>query len=101
MTSRYTAGAGGSGDGVLEVSIAGGATAGTSTVARPIGTNRLMTQDKYLVGRSAKYSTVRAYLTSPRVLARLSAGATDDPIKLPLATIWYSEGTVSRIAAIA
>jgi len=83
------------------VSTAAGAIPGTATRVRATGTNRLMMTDRYRTGRSATYSTVRVDRASSRAGSDTSAGLSEVSSGLPLATIWYSEGTVSRLAAVA
>ena len=68
---------------------------GTSSFVRPTGTKRLMMQERYRAGRFAAYSTVRIDRGLP------DAAAIALFTRLPLATIWYSAGTVSRSVAVA
>src|SRR3954471_21130289 len=75
-----------------------GATIGTAATTWPTGGIRLIRHDRYRTGRSATNSVVRIV---PGAEVEAGACAVDEPIGCPVATIWYSAGTVSRRSAVA
>src|SRR5580765_290709 len=75
-----------------------GATVGTVATTCPTGCMRLMRHERYRTGRSATNSVVR---TAPGAEPDDTDCAVVDPMACPVATIWYSDGTVSRSRAVA